>query len=124
MTKFILGLNSIGFNTSASLIKDNKVVAAVEEERLSRVKRTRAFPTKAIKYCLDQGNISFEELDSVAISWNPLINLEKFDVSQSQNLSYIPSILTSTINITYSSIFTFTLQLLIKHNFKQTSISI
>ena len=78
MTKFILGLNSIGFNTSASLIKNNKVVAAVEEERLSRVKRTRLFPTNAIKYCLDQGNIEFEELDSVAISWNnPLINLEK-----------------------------------------------
>ncbi len=98
MTKFILGLNSIGFNTSASLIKGNKIVAAVEEERLSRVKRTRAFPNKAIKYCLDQGNIKFEELDSVAISWNPLINLEKFDANESQNLSYIPSILSSTIN--------------------------
>lgn len=98
MTKFILGLNSIGFNTSASLIKNNKVVAAVEEERLSRVKRTRAFPTKAIKYCLDQGNIRFEELDSVAISWNPLINLEKFDLNESQNSNYIPSILSSTIN--------------------------
>ncbi len=98
MSKFILGLNSIGFNTSASLIKGNKIVAAVEEERLSRVKRTRAFPNNAIKYCLDQGNIKFEELDTVAISWNPLINLEKFDANVSQNLSYIPSILSSTIN--------------------------
>ena len=55
------------------------------------------FPTNAIKYCLNQGNIEFE-LDSVAISWNPLINLEKFDANASQNLSYIPSILSSTIN--------------------------
>ena len=34
MAKYTLGLNTIGYNTSASLIKDNKIVAAIEEERL------------------------------------------------------------------------------------------
>ena len=61
MKKYILGLNSIGFNTSASLICGNKIIAAIEEERLSREKRTRKFPDKAIKFCLDKGNIKLED---------------------------------------------------------------
>ena len=46
MKKYILGLNSIGFNTSASLLCNNKIVAAVEEERLSRDKEQRDFLRK------------------------------------------------------------------------------
>tara|TARA_B100000795_G_scaffold257542_1_gene230869 strand:- start:2685 stop:4388 length:1704 start_codon:yes stop_codon:yes gene_type:complete len=98
MKKYILGLNSIGFNTSASLIYDNKIIAAIEEERLSREKRTRKFPDKAIKFCLDKGNIKLEDLEAIAISWNPIINLENFDINNSRNSSYFPNILHSTIN--------------------------
>ena len=98
MKKYILGLNSIGFNTSASLICDNKIIAAIEEERLSREKRTRKFPDKAIKFCLDKGNIKLEDLEAIAISWNPIINLENFDINNSRNSSYFPNILHSTIN--------------------------
>ena len=98
MKKYILGINSIGFNTSASLICDKRIIASVEEERLSREKRTRKFPTKAIKFCLDKAKIKFEDLEALAVSWNPLINLEKFDINNSQNLNYIPSILHSTLN--------------------------
>jgi carbamoyltransferase len=98
MKKYILGINSIGFNTSASLICDKKIIASVEEERLSREKRTRKFPSNAIKFCLDKANIKFEDLEALAISWNPLINLEKFDINNSENSSYIPSMLHSTLN--------------------------
>ena len=98
MKKYILGLNSIGFNTSASLICGNKIIAAIEEERLSREKRTRKFPDKAIKFCLDKGNIKLEDLEAIAISWNPIINLENFDINSSRNSSYFPNILHSTIN--------------------------
>ena len=66
MKKYILGLNSIGFNTSASLICDNKIVAAIEEERLSRDKRTRKFPEKAIKFCLNKENIKLK-LESLCV---------------------------------------------------------
>ena len=98
MKKYILGLNSIGFNTSATLLCNNKIVAAVEEERLSRDKRTRKFPAKAINFCLDKENIRLEDLEAIAISWNPIINLENFDTNSSRNPSYFPNILHSTIN--------------------------
>ena len=34
----------------------------------------------------------------MAISWNPIINLENFDANSSSNPSYFPNILHSTIN--------------------------
>ena len=37
-------------------------------------------------------------MDAVAVSWNPLINLEKFDLSQSENKTYIPNVLHSIPN--------------------------
>ena len=88
----ILGLNSIGFNTSASLLINGKLVGSIEEERLNREKRTRKFPEKSIKYLLSNNNLTFNQIDALAISWNPLINLEKFDNFQSQNTSYIPNL--------------------------------
>ena len=62
MKKTVLGLNTVGFNTSASLIINNKLVSAVEEERLSREKRTRRFPLKAINFCLKQAKLKYEDL--------------------------------------------------------------
>ena len=94
----ILGLNTIGFNTSASLLVNGNLRCSIEEERLSRVKRTRQFPIKSISYILNKFNLKFDDLDAIAISWNPLINLEKFEFNQSENKSYIPNIIHSIPN--------------------------
>ena len=91
--KYIIGLNAIGFNTSATLIKNGKILAAVEEERLSREKRTRKFPTLSIKYLLKRYNLKIGDISAICISWNPLINLEKFSPFNSNDLSYIPNVL-------------------------------
>ena len=53
MQKKILGLNSGGPNTAAVLLVDGKIVYAVEEERLTREKQTRRFPSNAIKAILE-----------------------------------------------------------------------
>ena len=96
--KNIIGLNAIGINTSACLMIDGKIKAAIEEERLSRNKRTRFFPEKSIEYCLKTCGLTINDIDAIAISWNPLINLEKFDKFQSENLSYKPNVLHSALN--------------------------
>lgn len=94
----ILGLNAIGFNTSASILINGKLKYAIEEERLNREKRTRKFPIKSINYILNKCNLNLEDIDIIAISWNPLINLEKFDINHSEKNSYIPDILHSIPN--------------------------
>ena len=76
---YILGLNAIGFNTSASLLKNGKLIGAIEEERLTRNKRTRRFPNLSIKYLLKKNNLKIKKIDATGISWNPTINIKKIN---------------------------------------------
>ncbi len=92
MQKKILGLNSGGPNTAAVLLVDGEIVYAVEEERLTREKQTRSFPSNAIKAILEFSNMELEDLDAVAINWNPAINLEAPNVPQNQRARYMGEI--------------------------------
>ncbi|MFT7618902.1 MAG: carbamoyltransferase [Planctomycetota bacterium] len=75
----ILGLNHDMFISSAALIEDGQVIAAVAEERFTRDKMTRAFPRQSIQYCLDVAGIKIEDVDAVATSWNPGAYFRKFN---------------------------------------------
>lgn len=88
----ILGLNSAGFNTATALLVDGQCVFAVEEERLNREKRTRRFPAKGIRAALGFAGLSLDDVDSVAIAWNPAINLEAHNVAQSERARYLGEI--------------------------------
>jgi carbamoyltransferase len=52
-------------DASAVLLRDGVVVAAIEEERLSRQKHTRAFPARAIRFCLAQGHATLRDIDAI-----------------------------------------------------------
>lgn len=69
---YILGLTTLG-DSAASLIKDGQMVAAVEEERFSRVKHHSGFPYKAIQFCLDQAGITLKDVAHVGHYWKPWI---------------------------------------------------
>jgi carbamoyltransferase len=55
-----------GHDAAAVLLNDGRIVAAIEEERLSRVKHSRAFPERAIRFCLEQVGASMSDVDIVA----------------------------------------------------------
>ncbi len=59
---------------AAALVVDGQLVAAVEEERFNRIKHWAGFPAESIRYCLDVGGIAADQLDHVAISFNPKAN--------------------------------------------------
>jgi carbamoyltransferase len=88
----ILGINSAGFNTSTALIIDGEIIYAVEEERLNREKRTRNFPSLGIKDALKTAGLKIEDLDAIAIAWNPAVNLELHNVAQSSKIRYLGEI--------------------------------
>lgn len=71
----ILGINAYHGNSSAALISDGRLVAAVEEERFNRVKYAAGFPIAAIRYCLQAGGITLSEVDHIAIPRNPWARL-------------------------------------------------
>ena len=76
----ILGLNFGGHDTSACLMKNGTLIAACEEERYIKQKHTRNFPINAIKDCLKKANISMDDIDEIALSYNPnLLKIENFE---------------------------------------------
>jgi len=60
--------NRVGFalhDSAAALVKDGEVLAAIEEERLNRIKHTNCFPALSIRYCLDRCNLTLNDLDII-----------------------------------------------------------
>ncbi len=53
-------------DSAAVIVCDGKVVAGIEEERLSRAKHTNKLPVNAIQYCLRATGLSFDDIDRVA----------------------------------------------------------
>ncbi len=68
----ILGIKPYGHDSAASLIVDDKIVAAVEEERFVRVKHAHNyFPFYSIKYCLSAADLTMKDIDYVTVPINP-----------------------------------------------------
>ncbi len=73
----ILGLNAYHGDSSACIVVDGKLIAAVEEERFTRIKHWAGFPVQSIKYCLGEAGISIEDVDHIAINRDPKANFMK-----------------------------------------------
>ncbi|MDM8569917.1 carbamoyltransferase N-terminal domain-containing protein, partial [Thiotrichales bacterium HSG1] len=58
-----------GHDAAAAIFKDGRLIAAAEEERFSRVKKTSDFPINAIHYCLSEAGITPKEVDRYVIPW-------------------------------------------------------
>src|SRR5262245_10446443 len=71
----ILGINAYHGDSSAALVVDGQLIAAVEEERFNRIKHWAGFPAESIRYVLEAGDVSITDIDHVAISFNPTANL-------------------------------------------------
>lgn len=64
----ILGLNAYHGDSSACIVVDGKLIAAVEEERLTRIKHWAGLPVQSIKYCLQESGIRLQDVDHIAIN--------------------------------------------------------
>lgn len=68
---YILGLNAYHADSSAALLKDGVLIAAIEEERFRRVKHWAGFPSEAIRFCLEDAGITLDQIDHIAIGRDP-----------------------------------------------------
>lgn len=90
----ILGLSAFYHDSAACLVCDSEIVAAAQEERFTRKKHDFNFPTNAINYCLQEGNIAASKLDYIAFYDKPFIKFERLLVTY---LAYAPHGLKSFI---------------------------
>ena len=71
----ILGINAYHADSSACLIKDGEIIAAIEEERYTRDKHWAGFPTNSILFCLNQANLTIYDVDFITTAKEPKANL-------------------------------------------------
>ena len=70
----IVGLNAFHADSAAAILRDGRLIAAVEEERFRRVKHWAGFPTKALEYCLNEARVTLSEVQHVAFNQNSRTN--------------------------------------------------
>lgn len=67
----ILGIGGYSHDSAAALICDGQLIAAVAEERLTRIKHQGGVPRKAVQFCLDTAGISIDDVDHVCCYMRP-----------------------------------------------------
>ena len=95
---YTLGINFLHSDSAACIFKDNKLVAASEEERFTRIKHSSVFPVKSIKFCLQKLKINLSDIDVITINTNPFSNLTKKILYSLSNFSSFKIVLSSLIN--------------------------
>jgi carbamoyltransferase len=63
----ILGINTHHAGASAALVVDGQPVAAIAEERLTRIKYYAKFPAQAVQQVLHDAGLTFRDVDYVAV---------------------------------------------------------
>ncbi len=71
----IVGISAGYHDSACSLLQDGVLVAAVQEERFSRVKNDKAFPRRAFRYCLEEAGITIADVDCIAYYEDPCLKL-------------------------------------------------
>ena len=74
---YTLGISCYYHDSAAALLKDGKVVAAVEEERFSRKKFDDSFPKMAIEWCLKESGLIPDQIDSIAFYDKSILKFER-----------------------------------------------
>ena len=74
---YILGISAYYHDSGVALIKNEVIVAAVQEERFTRKKQDDGFPFESIKYCLNETNITLEDIDYITFYDKPFIKFER-----------------------------------------------
>lgn len=74
---YILGISAFYHDSAACIIKDEKIIAAAQEERFTRKKHDPNFPKEAIKYCLNEAGITLDDVEYLGFYDKPFLKFER-----------------------------------------------
>lgn len=74
---YLLGISAFYHDSAACLLDGDRIVAAAQEERFTRVKGDERFPARAAGYCLAEAGITPSDLDAVVFYEKPLLKFER-----------------------------------------------
>lgn len=74
---YIIGISAFYHDSAATLIKNNKIIAAVQEDRFSRIKHDSNFPINSIKFLLKYEKISINQINYFVFYEKPFLKFER-----------------------------------------------
>ena len=73
----ILGISAFYHDSAACLLRDGEIVAAAQEERFTRRKHDPDFPRHAVRFCLEAGGLSVDQLKYVVFYDKPILKFDR-----------------------------------------------
>jgi carbamoyltransferase len=73
----ILGISAYYHDSAACLLRDGKIVAAAQEERFTRKKHDAGFPSHAVAFCLQKGDVPLHQIKHVVFYDKPLLKFDR-----------------------------------------------
>jgi carbamoyltransferase len=68
---YVAGISAFYHDAACCILKNDKLVAAAEEERFTRKKHDPSLPVNAFRYCLREAGITIDQLDAIAFYEDP-----------------------------------------------------
>ncbi len=96
--KIIIGINTYHADSSACILIDGKLTAAIEEERINRKKHFSGYPIESIKECLRIANIQELEITDIAFNTKPISNILAKSIFVLKNFSFKKNFFVERIN--------------------------
>lgn len=73
----VLGISAYYHDSAASIVVDGEIVAAAQEERFSRKKNDKEFPSESVRFCLSEANKTIDDLDAVVFYDKSFLKFER-----------------------------------------------
>ncbi len=73
----ILGISAFYHDSAAAIIDGERIIAAAQEERFTRIKHDAAFPINAVEYCIKEAGLTIDQIDNVVFFEKPFIKFER-----------------------------------------------
>jgi len=73
----LLGISAFYHDSAVCLFEDGKVIAAIEEEKLSGIKHDNSFPIKAIEWVLEYSKKTISDIDTICWYEDPAIKYDR-----------------------------------------------
>ena len=72
-----MGISCFYHDSSVTLIENEKITFAAQEERFTRIKHDSSFPKKSIQYLLKKQNIKLNDLEAIVFYEKPFLKFER-----------------------------------------------
>jgi carbamoyltransferase len=99
---YILGISAFYHDSSATLVRDGKIVSAAQEERFTRIKHDSTFPINAIDFCLKESNIKVSDLSWIVFYEKPNLKFTRVVLNFIKTAPFSPKLFFNSISSWFS----------------------